>query len=259
MKVGRYVLCTIQTNSLCKHPCILTSIVASSLQHLYLQVEPQQRDIVTIFFSDIVGFTKIAASMSAMKVSRMLDRLYSTFDALSRAHDVFKVETIGDAYMAVTNLVKDQPDHAKRIAEFALAVTEVAHQTLVDEDDPSRGTISIRVGFDSGPVVANVVGSVNPRYCLFGDTVNTASRMESMSQKNRIHCSERTALLLSKQAPNLPIVARGIVTVKGKGEMSTYWVGEESEQSRQSSSRKLNGDKSPRRSSKSMFRRKSMA
>mmetsp|Transcript_135292 Transcript_135292/g.431987 ORF Transcript_135292/g.431987 Transcript_135292/m.431987 type:complete len:368 (-) Transcript_135292:325-1428(-) len=200
------------------------------------KVAPELKDIVTIFFSDIVGFTDISATLAPEKVCRMLDRLYSKFDALSYQRSVFKVETIGDAYMAVTNLVEDQSDsHAERIARFALEAVALAQETLIDEEDPSRGYINIRVGFHSGPVVANVVGTRNLRYCLFGDTVNTASRMESMSAKNSVHCSRRAADALRQQAPDIQLFSRGWIMVKGKGEMETFWVGFKPSQGAESS------------------------
>mmetsp|Transcript_30209 Transcript_30209/g.63186 ORF Transcript_30209/g.63186 Transcript_30209/m.63186 type:complete len:753 (+) Transcript_30209:158-2416(+) len=192
-----------------------------------LKVAPEKHEIVTIFFSDIVGFTDISSQLNPMKISDMLDRLYNSFDALSDYHDVFKVETIGDAYMAVTNLTKEQPDHCKRITEFSIDAIRVANQTLIDEDNEGMGYVNIRVGFHSGSVVSNVVGTRNPRYCLFGDTVNTASRMESNSEKNRIHCSEASANLLRGQCPKMKIFPRGTITVKGKGEMKTFWIHEE--------------------------------
>eukprot|EP00934_Nitzschia_sp_Nitz4_P006330 Nitzschia sp. Nitz4//scaffold24_size164493//113881//116306//NITZ4_002340-RA/size164493-processed-gene-0.240-mRNA-1//-1//CDS//3329544150//6320//frame0 len=191
------------------------------------KVEPENHECVTIFFSDIVGFTNISSELDPLKISDMLDRLYNAFDALSHYHDVFKVETIGDAYMAVTNLTKKQPDHCKRIAEFAVDAIRVANQTLIDKEEPSKGFVNIRVGFHSGPVVSNVVGSRNPRFCLFGDTVNTASRMESNSAPNRIHCSGDSADLLMVQHPKLKLNPRGVIQVKGKGDMHTYWVNEE--------------------------------
>jgi len=191
------------------------------------KVEPESHDLVTIFFSDIVGFTTLAATMTPLQISNLLDRLYHAFDELSELYDVFKVETIGDAYMACSNLVtKQEEDHAVRIALFAIDAVEAANKTLIDPDDPSRGTVSIRVGFHSGAVVANVVGSRNPRYCLFGDTVNTASRMESHSMKNRIHCSERAAKLLHAQDEEINVALRGNIEIKGKGKMKTYWVNE---------------------------------
>lgn len=188
------------------------------------KIEPEKRDCVTIFFSDIVGFTNISSTLPPVKISDMLDRLYTRFDALSTAHKVFKVETIGDAYMAVTNLVDDQPDHASRLGKFSAEALKAAQETLIDIDNPSMGSIRIRVGLHSGPVVANVVGSRNPRYCLFGDAVNTASRMESNSIVNRIHMSESTANLIKIQNPELSTVYRGEINVKGKGMMHTYWL-----------------------------------
>eukprot|EP00980_Cylindrotheca_fusiformis_P024982 scaffold12841_cov118-Cylindrotheca_fusiformis.AAC.1 len=193
------------------------------------KVEPETHDDVTIFFSDIVRFTDISRALPAVKVCNLLDRLYLAFDDLATKHGIFKVETIGDAWMGVTNLEGNQADsHAKRIAEFAMEAVEVAGNVLIDEDDPMAGHVNIRVGLHSGQVVSNVVGSLNPRYALFGDTVNTASRMESLSLSGMIQCSEAAASFLKQQAPELPLRKRGKVAVKGKGSMTTFWVGKKS-------------------------------
>ena len=191
------------------------------------KVEPESRECVSIFFSDIVGFTDISSRLSPLKVSDMLDRLYHSFDEFSRAHDVFKIETIGDAYMAVTNLVKDQDDHAKRLVDFAVEALAAANETLIDVDDKSRGCVNIRVGLHSGPVVASVVGSRNLKYSIFGDTVNVAARMEQNSRVNRIHMSESTAKILRLQDPSRSITPRGTINVKGKDlPMETFWINE---------------------------------
>jgi class 3 adenylate cyclase len=216
-------------------------------------VEAEHRDVVTIFFSDIVGFTNISSELEPRKVASLLDRLYTKLDELSRKHDVFKVETIGDAYMAVTNLVKDQPDdHAKRIAEFAIDSIMAANGTFIDMDDHDKGFVNLRVGFHSGPVVADVVGTRNPRYCLFGDTVNTASRMESNSKVNRIHCSSAAAEILMDQVPELPLKSRGLVAIKGKGDMHTFWVNEEGA-GRPSRARRISGVKGLSQDEQSML------
>ena len=124
--------------------------------------------------------------------------------------------------------------HAKIMAEFTLEVVAAASETLIDVDDPERGCVNIRVGFHSGPLVADVVGTRNPKFCILGDTVNTASRMESTSAKNRIQCSEASADLIKEQSQGcIELRSRGMIPIKGKGEMRTYWV---------MSSAKSNGD-----------------
>lgn len=189
------------------------------------KVEPEQHECVTIYFSDIVGFTTISSALSPVKVSDMLDRLYLAFDDLSHKHGVWKIETIGDAWMGVTNLVSKQDDsHASRIARFAIDAIQAASETLIDLDNPEMGHVRIRVGMHSGPVLSNVVGSRTPKFSIFGDTVNTSSRMESNSLPGYIQSSTPSALLLMKQDPDLPMKCRGAISVKGKGEMTTYWI-----------------------------------
>ncbi|CAB9517043.1 Ephrin type-B receptor 3 (Fragment) [Seminavis robusta] len=191
------------------------------------KVDPEQHNLVTIIFSEIVGFHRISETSSPAKVCNMLGRLFQTFDKLSKAKGVFKVETVGDNYMGVTNLNGSQrSSHVKQVAEMAVDMVNEANRVLVDEDAPEKGFVSVLVGFHSGPVVSNVIGSLNPRYGLFGDTVNTASRMESNSLPNHILCSEYSVRLLREQAPDFPIRRRGKIEVKGKGTMTTFWVGD---------------------------------
>eukprot|EP00804_Cyclotella_cryptica_P004550 CCRYP_006905-RB/>CCRYP_006905-RB protein AED:0.04 eAED:0.04 QI:102/1/1/1/0.8/0.66/6/1055/1315 len=191
------------------------------------KVEPEHHECVSVFFSDIVNFTTISQELGHKKVAVLLGRLYNKFDALSEKHSVFKIEVIGDAYLAVTNLVEDQSeDHVKRIAEFSIDAVSAANEIFLDEDDMSRGCVQIRVGFHSGPVIADVLGTRLPKYSIFGDTVNTASRMESNSLPGRIHCSSTSSSLLRIQAPEIPQISRGHIEIKGKGEMHTFWVNE---------------------------------
>lgn len=111
------------------------------------KVEPEQHELVTVIFSDIVHFTDISRMTTPLKVSQMLDRLYLAFDKVARKHQVFKVETIGDAYMGVTNLERNMEDnHVKNAALFAIDLVTEARKILIDDEDPSKGYINIRAG-----------------------------------------------------------------------------------------------------------------
>jgi len=192
------------------------------------EVPPEQHELVTVLFTDIVGFTDISSTLMPEQVMDMLNRLYHEFDALTDKYDLFKVETIGDAYMAVANLHKLQPDHTQRMCCFALEAIKAAQRVEVlpgsENSERPWGTLRIRAGIHCGPVVASVVGKLNPRYCLFGDTVNTAARMESNSVALRVHLSSFAAARLKKQAPGAVLEKRGTVEIKGKGKMTTHFL-----------------------------------
>eukprot|EP00057_Strongylocentrotus_purpuratus_P015488 XP_011669962.1 PREDICTED: soluble guanylate cyclase 88E isoform X2 [Strongylocentrotus purpuratus] len=177
---------------------------------------------VTILFSDVVGFTTICSRIPPMAVVSLLNGMYIKFDNLSETYEVYKVETIGDAYMVVSGAPTTTKYHAVRIAEMSLAMRE----SMNDLIDPSSKDeiVKIRVGIHTGMVVAGVVGLKMPRYCLFGDTVNTASRMESTGEALKIHMSETTKKKLDQWEGYYDIEERGSTNVKGKGSMKTYWL-----------------------------------
>ncbi|XP_041348520.1 guanylate cyclase soluble subunit beta-2-like [Gigantopelta aegis] len=183
------------------------------------QVEAEKFDAVTILFSDVVTFTTIAAACTPLQIVNMLNNLYQKFDEKSNKHDVYKVETIGDAYMVVGGVPEKTTLHAEKVASFAIdMVTEAA-----TVESPATGSpLQIRVGIHSGPIVAGVVGMKMPRYCMFGDTVNTAARMESHGVPDRIHISSSTMEYLRKS--NFRLKRRGDIAVKGKGMMTTYFL-----------------------------------
>ena len=188
--------------------------------------EPVLKECVSVFFSDIVGFTELSSRLGPDEVSSLLTRLFAKFDALAQLHGVQKVDVIGDAYLAAANLLEDQRgDHAARVARFARDAAAAAAATRLDDTDPSSPAVQIRIGIHCGPASAVVVGAQGLKFTVVGDTVNTASRMESTSLPGRIQCSPAAAALIALQDPFVSLAARGEpVDVKGKGRMHTYWV-----------------------------------
>ena len=179
--------------------------------------------LVTIFFSDIAGYTTMSSNMSPIQVMKMLNQFYCEVDKIAEKYNIYKIEVIGDAYMCVVGCPEAclAPEGAERMALFALDMIELVKNFRMD--DGSK--IFVRAGIHSGPVVGGVVGSKRPQWTIFGDTVNTASRMESTSQKMRIQCSDLTYRLL-QDAPNhtFTFTDRGHVEAKGKGKMHAWFI-----------------------------------
>uniref|UniRef100_A0A1A8SD30 guanylate cyclase n=1 Tax=Nothobranchius rachovii TaxID=451742 RepID=A0A1A8SD30_9TELE len=185
-------------------------------------VQAEAFDSVTIYFSDIVGFTNLSAESTPMEVVTLLNDLYTCFDAIIDNFDVYKVETIGDAYMVVSGLpVRNGKQHGREIGSMALTLQN-AVRTFRIRHRPQQ-QLELRIGIHTGPVCAGVVGLKMPRYCLFGDTVNTSSRMESSGEALKIHVSAATRdILMEFNCFHLEL--RGTIDVKGKGRMTTYWL-----------------------------------
>ncbi|KAF7995591.1 hypothetical protein HCN44_006698 [Aphidius gifuensis] len=200
---------------------LLPKSVASQLI-LGQSVIAETYDQVTIYFSDIVGFTSLSAESTPLQVVDLLNDLYTCFDSIIENFDVYKVETIGDAYMVVSGLpMRNGMNHAREIARMSLALRDTVMTFRIRHRPHEQ--LNLRIGMHSGPCVAGVVGLKMPRYCLFGDTVNTASRMESNGEALKIHVSPKTKEILDKFG-TFELCCRGEVTLKGKGKMTTYWL-----------------------------------
>ncbi|XP_048885657.1 retinal guanylyl cyclase 2-like [Brienomyrus brachyistius] len=186
-------------------------------------VEPEHFDEVTLYFSDIVGFTTISALSEPIEVVDLLNDLYTLFDAIIGEHDVYKVETIGDAYMVASGVPnRNGYRHAAEVSNMSLDILHCIGAFRMRHMPDVK--VRIRIGLHSGPVVAGVVGLTMPRYCLFGDTVNTASRMESTGLSYRIHVNQSTVDILRKLTMGYKLDIRGKTELKGKGIEDTYWL-----------------------------------
>ncbi|MDY6782951.1 MAG: adenylate/guanylate cyclase domain-containing protein [Cyanobacteriota bacterium] len=177
----------------------------------------QQFPEATILFADLVGFTQLAAKMKPLEVVILLNQIFSAFDRLAEKHGVEKIKTIGDAYMAVGGVPIYRENHAEAIAEIALEMQESIAQLEVVLHQP----LQIRIGINTGSVVAGVIGIKKFIYDLWGDAVNVAARMESSGEPGKIQVSANTYEQLKGK---YLFRKRGTISVKGKGEMTTYWL-----------------------------------
>lgn len=182
-----------------------------------------QFESVTVIFTDIVGFTNLASLVSATTIVKLLNLLFSKFDALLDHYRVEKIKTIGDSYMLAAGIPNPSKDHALQAAAFTFAMQNELRQFVAATGYP----ISMRVGMHCGPVVAGVIGTKKFVYDLWGDSVNIASRMESHGEPGKIHCSES----VYQQLHHIyKFEERGTIDVKGKGKMKTYFLTDENSQ-----------------------------
>jgi class 3 adenylate cyclase len=172
---------------------------------------------VTVLFADLVDFTRSSRRSSPAQVVATLNELFSAFDRLAQHHGLEKIKTIGDAYMVAGGLPDPLPDHAQAVAELALAMRE----EVARRADPSGQPLAVRIGIDTGPVEAGVIGTSKFSYDLWGDTVNTASRMESHGIPG---CIQVTARTYQRLQAGYRFQRRGPIPVRGMGEMVTYFL-----------------------------------
>jgi class 3 adenylate cyclase len=172
---------------------------------------------VTVLFADLVDFTRRSRDANPERVVEVLDDLFSALDTLAERYGLEKIKTVGDAYMVVGGLPEPRPDHARAVADMALAVREEVPRHL----DPDGQPLAVRIGIDTGPVVAGVIGRRKFSYDLWGDTVNVASRMESTGVPGCIQVTDR---VYRRLRDCYRLERRGPVEVKGKGELVTWFL-----------------------------------
>jgi class 3 adenylate cyclase len=174
-------------------------------------------DDATVLFADLVGFTRLAAELEPRATRDLLDRLFTGFDELADRHDLEKIKTIGDAYMAVGGLSEPAADHPTRVVTFGLDLLDLTAQI----GDEIGRSLDLRIGVHTGPVVAGVIGTRKFSYDLWGDTVNVASRLESLGVPGSLQLSETTWERVRGRYAATP---RGRVELKGGGELSTFLI-----------------------------------
>jgi PAS domain S-box-containing protein len=178
---------------------------------------------VTILFADVVGFTKFSSSKSPIDVVKFLNKIFRGFDSLADKFGLEKIKTIGDAYMVVSGLQMEK-NHTLNMLNFALEVIDQINEMNVDNPN-EEDVVSIRIGINSGSVVAGVVGTKKRFFDLWGDAVNVSARMESNGIENCIQCTERIAKVAMLHPKKFSVIERGLINVKGKGEMRVYLIG----------------------------------
>lgn len=189
---------------------VLPRVVAAELKETG-STTAQRFDEVSVLFADIVGFTPLSATMEPEDLVKRLNTVFTYFDSLAERYGVEKIRTIGDTYMVASGIPVPRQDHAQALAAMALDMLAYAAQ----------GTLSFRIGINSGPAVAGVIGTRKFQYDIWGDTVNTASRMESHSEPGRIQISDATNHLIEE---DFATTYRGPIEVKGKGTLTTWWL-----------------------------------
>ena len=189
---------------------VLPGVVATELKETGTATA-RRFDAVSVLFADIVGFTPMSATMEPEELVDRLNEVFTYFDSLAERYEVEKIRTIGDTYMVAAGIPVPRADHALALAAMALDMLNFA----------APGPLSFRVGINSGPAVAGIIGSRKFQYDVWGDTVNTASRMESHGEPGRIQISEATNELVRD---DFRTSVRGRVDVKGKGILTTWWL-----------------------------------
>jgi adenylate cyclase len=227
-----------------KSEALLTNILPSSIAERLKaasQTIADDCESASILFADVVDFTPLAQRLPAAEVVGILDQLFSRFDELVEQHGLEKIKTIGDCYMAAAGVPNPSPDHARKAALLALDMRDAVATSAV----AGQASCELRIGINSGPVVAGVIGTKRFLYDLWGDAVNTASRMESQSAPGEIQITRTTYELLKEE---FVCTRRGTILVKGKGRMETWYLeGPRSDDARAEALAETSSDRDHRR------------